>query len=181
MYSDGSNESYGGQLLPNGDVRVGMDLWHAGYDWRIAGQVTTVKFAYNWYSAAATLSGIPGLIRGVGELAFGSTAARVFWSGGKAAMQEAASYATVNGAKTLEMTPVGKTLEFATERLGYRITRPLWSVASRQFAAGAAGDIQVFHGSVVGLRSVWATVEWETLLNNPEVRDIIFHNVFKLQ
>lgn len=68
---------------------------------------------------------------------------RVFWSGGQAAKEAAADFATANGAKTLEMTTVGRALE----RLPYnRFTAKLWDAASAGFAATARGDANVFIG-----------------------------------
>lgn len=82
---------------------------------------------------------------------------RVFWSGGSAAKEAAAEFATANGAKTLEMTAVGRTLE----RLPYnRATAKLWDAASAGFAATARGEANVFIGpSFRGSESVFGRIE----------------------
>ena len=69
---------------------------------------------------------------------------RVFWSGGDMAKIAAMDYAKKNGAITLEMTTKGKLLDVATKALGYKRTRNLWNIASRQFALGARGNVNVF-------------------------------------
>ncbi len=85
------------------------------------------------------------------------TGNHVFWSGGQAAKSAAADYAAANGAKTLEMTAVGRALE----RLPYnRLTAKLWDAASAGFAATAKGDANVFIGSSFrGGESVFGRIE----------------------
>jgi RHS repeat-associated protein len=82
---------------------------------------------------------------------------RVFWSGGEVAKNAAADYAKANGAKTLEMTVVGRSLE----RLPYnKFTAKLWDGASAGFAATARGDANVFIGpSFRGAGSVFGRIE----------------------
>ena len=82
---------------------------------------------------------------------------RVFWSGGPAAKEAAAEFAAANGAKTLEMTAVGRALE----RLPYnRVTAKLWDAASAGFAATARGEANVFIGPAFrGSESVFGRIE----------------------
>lgn len=82
---------------------------------------------------------------------------RVFWSGGSTAKEAAAEFAAANGAKTLEMTAVGRTLE----RLPYnRATAKLWDAASAGFAATARGEANVFIGPTFrGSESVFGRIE----------------------
>jgi RHS repeat-associated protein len=82
---------------------------------------------------------------------------RVFWSGGQPAKEAAEAFAKANGAKTLEMTTVGRALE----RLPYnRFTAGLWDAASAGFAATARGDANVFIGpSFRGAGSTFGRIE----------------------
>ena len=105
-------------------------------------------------------------------------ATRVFWSGGKQAKMAAEKFAKANAGKTLEMTLQGKTLTKLTDLTSYKLTQPLWKLASSSFARGAKGPVNVFHNanSGVRLKSVWRTTEYPILKNKNE---IIYHNVFK--
>jgi RHS repeat-associated protein len=101
---------------------------------------------------------------------------RVFWSGGDLAREAAQAWARANNHVTLEMTKMGKRVEQATRGLNWREVIPKWKAASREFAAGAEGEIHVFHSSKgVSLESVWGTVENQILLNSPKVTRIIYH------
>mgnify|MGYP000964145549 CR=1 FL=1 len=102
---------------------------------------------------------------------------RVFWSGGQhpQTMQAAAQFAVRNGAVTLEMTRVGKTLELLGQYLPRSIMTPFWQGASSAFAQGAQGTAHVFHGSVVHLGRVWATTEYPILMQNQI--PLMFHSV----
>ena len=106
-------------------------------------------------------------------------ARRVFWSGGKEARQAAEGWAKSNNAVTLEMTEVGQRLQQTTKGMDWLTqARPQWIAASQEFAAGASGEVHVFHNSEgVSLQSVWATVEYWVLMSNPYVTRIIYHVV----
>lgn len=108
-----------------------------------------------------------------GPMAFAKTvpqaAGRVFWSGGvETAMKPAAKWALENGGRTLEQTVGGAALNatqkgaewlLMNERKASRAMAPLWNAASRSFAKGAKGDVNVFLGPKVRPGSVWKTVE----------------------
>lgn len=99
---------------------------------------------------------------------------RVFWSGGSTAKDAAEAFARQTGGQTLEMTRFGRFLDTITTRQTYPYLKPLWNHASRSFATGAEGPINVFHSSRgVRLESVWRTVEYPKLMeaSNP----IIYH------
>jgi len=69
---------------------------------------------------------------------------RVFWSGGKSAMEAAESFAKANGGTTLEMTAAGQRLTQTTKRLDWATqAKPMWETASASFARGASGEVQV--------------------------------------
>jgi RHS repeat-associated protein len=74
-----------------------------------------------------------------------TSSVRVFWSGGVA--NEAASYAKSIGAKTLEMTAVGKTLVKVSPSIPRAISNQLWRAASAWWALGAQGSAVVVLGS----------------------------------
>ncbi len=109
----------------------------------------------------------------------GQTIGRVFWSGGKVAQKAAEAWAKVNNATTLEMTKAGQRLQETTKGLDWLTqARPQWVAASQEFAAGATGEVHVFHNSGgVSLQSIWATVEYQALMLNPNVTQIIYHVV----
>ena len=82
-------------------------------------------------------------------------------------MQAAESFARATGGQTLEMTRLGRALSLGSSILPRVVTNPLWRRASRRFAEGASGAVNVFH-SVNGVRlgSVWRTIEYPILRNN---------------
>jgi filamentous hemagglutinin len=47
-----------------------------------------------------------------------------------------------------------------------------WRQASSEFAAGASGNVRVLQGDAVGVKSVWAEVEFPALKANPNVTTI---------
>ena len=102
---------------------------------------------------------------------------RVSWSGGEAARDAAAAWASSNGATTLEMTISGARIARIAPRLDWQgRARSLWIQASEKFASGAAGEVHVFQDSTgVSLQSIWSTVEYPALRSNPSVARIIYH------
>jgi RHS repeat-associated protein len=102
---------------------------------------------------------------------------RVFWSGGSIAEKAAEAYAKQNGGSTLGMTQAGQGLTAATNGMDYTTQAlPLWENASKEFAQSASGEVHVFQRALgVDCQSVWARVEYPTLLNNPNVTKIVYH------
>jgi hypothetical protein len=98
---------------------------------------------------------------------------RVFWSGGNAAKQAAASFAERTGGTTLEMTSAGRALEGA--QLPWAEAKPLWQEASREFATGAQGQVDVFMSRAARPDSIWRTIERPALESNAAVNSIRFH------
>ena len=80
--------------------------------------------------------------RGIGLLSKGE--GRIFWSGGKVAMDKATQEAIINGGKTLEMSKRGQILTTITKVIPYKYTEPLWKLASKSWASGAEGSARVF-------------------------------------
>jgi hypothetical protein len=63
----------------------------------------------------------------------------------------------------------------------YTVIQLLLLLNSEKYAAGASGDVYVFVDIAnYSSKSIWATVERPTLLNNPAVNGIIYHSVGNL-
>jgi RHS repeat-associated protein len=99
----------------------------------------------------------------------------VFYSGeGNRALAEA--FAQANGKLTLEMTEGGGFLDqlglFDAEGLTFSEAKEVWAALSQQFAAGASGTAV---GFVEGASptGIFTTVEYPTLLNNPNIVNVI--------
>jgi RHS repeat-associated protein len=100
---------------------------------------------------------------------------RLFWSG-QGSREAAEAFAKANGAKTLEMTATGKVLDKITTAGNFKYMKPLWNAASKRFAKGAKGDVDVFHsGKGVRVDSVWAKKEYPIL--KKQGNDINYHVV----
>jgi hypothetical protein len=69
---------------------------------------------------------------------------RVFWSGGPPAKSAAQEWANNNNGLTLEMTPKGIVLTYATEDWDWAKERPYWAILSAEFASQAEGVVHVF-------------------------------------
>jgi len=93
--------------------------------------------------------------------AFSAGEKSLFWSGGIRA--EASMLAQQTGLKTLEQTLGGRALTAVGNYLPEAITNPLWKLASANFAANATGTVHVASGSGMGLKSIWATIEYPIL------------------
>lgn len=155
--------------------------------------------AYKQMNTALTVSGTGGLVKGglglVGKAALkqgivkGGEAAitgttntsRVFWSGGEVAKNAAENFAIKNGSTTLEMTEKGIYLTNKTKGMAWEEAKSLWDDASRQFAQGAKGEVNVFQRADVGVKteSVWARVEYPKLINNANITKINYHVIMK--
>lgn len=66
------------------------------------------------------------------------------------------------------MTPAGKSLEKLTKVMDWSEAKPLWEAASREFAEGASGSVNVFQNGSrgVSLESVWRNIEYPVLKQN---------------
>lgn len=124
-------------------------------------------------SGQLAVAGLYGLQIGTSEIAaskvlegvanfigFGKGAGRVFRSGGDVAKNAAADYAVTNGGRTLEMTWVGRGLEYATEKTSYNTMKPFWDYASYSFGRGTQGTANEFINQArYRSGSIWDTVE----------------------
>ena len=114
---------------------------------------------------ASTVSSA-GVVAGTKMLADNATqafsgAAQVFWSGGDVAKDAARQVANNFGGKTLEMTGLGQYLE------RIEASYSAWQAASMNFANvarnGGSAIFSIQNASGVGLRSIWATIEYPLL------------------
>ena len=80
---------------------------------------------------------------------------RVFYSGGDVARLAAERFARANGAMTLDMTNVGKFLQWATGKFGWDNTKWLWALASKWWASGAKDQVDVFLNDVLRSDADW--------------------------
>lgn len=127
---------------------------------------TVGKWTFNAEAAVVSGAGAKALQTKLTTPANG----RVFWSGGTQARGAADAFARANGGTTLEMTFTGRALDFITTDATYPYLKPAWNAASKNFARGASGGVDVFHaGSGVRLESVWRTVEYPQLINQGNV------------
>jgi len=96
-----------------------------------------------------------------------NTTTRVFWSGGNATKNAAASFAKANGMKTLEMTILGRLMNVTSSYLPRSISNPFWRMLSKNFAKSARGEAH-FVTTTAGPRagSIWLKIEKPILQNN---------------
>ena len=90
---------------------------------------------------------------------------RVFWSGNL--RNEAMQFAIESQMTTLEMTRIGRSLEWLTNNTSYKLTEPLCKAASRMYAGGAQGTAYALlrKGLKEGV-GIWNTIEKPILVKN---------------
>ena len=90
---------------------------------------------------------------------------RVLWTRGKEARKAAVRYAKSNGATTLEMTARGRILTVAGIVLPRGLRQRLWETASKKFATGAKGPVNVFFNpSTADRNSAFSRIELPELI-----------------
>ncbi|PRQ02443.1 putative deoxyribonuclease RhsC [Enhygromyxa salina] len=104
----------------------------------------------------------------------------VFWSGPR--MADAQRWAAANGKTTLEQTAGGRYLDglnlfdTPTSGLSGAEAAQVWDAASRRFAEGASGDVNVFSTGATRFGAwgerTWWRLERPTLAANPDVNSI---------
>jgi len=96
----------------------------------------------------------------------------VFWSGIPGGKRQAAEWVEKHGGTTLE----NQLKKHGIELPPFDRTKPetvaAWENASKQFAEGARGQVRVLQEDAVGVRSVWGRVEYDALIQNPNVTSI---------
>ena len=128
---------------------------------------------------AALLAGLGLYLAGPALLEFlgSAVAASIFWSGGSTAESIAEEFADAIGGKTIGMSPfgsIGEELQAALEADGApweQIRQNVWEPLSQQFAGSAQGTATAFVNNL-NPNSVWASVEYPTLMNNPAINQI---------
>ena len=96
----------------------------------------------------------------------------VFWSGIKNGDQAAAAWAAKNGGTTLEMALAARGVSMPAWNPNNPAVVSAWRLASRDFAAGASGNVRVLQANSVRTSSVWAEVEFPALMANRSVTSI---------
>ncbi len=140
----------------SGPPAPGMaQFWNSAASWGNAAFIGTGVVLAGVPAVAEAAVAAPAIATSV---LYGPATNRVFWSG--AGYFGARAYASMTGGSTLEMTPVGSTLEFLGERgIPWSIMQPLWASASRVFAGGAQGPVLMFQGLNGYTGNIWNTVE----------------------
>jgi RHS repeat-associated protein len=125
---------------------------------------------------ALTVGGAAKIVRTILRVVKTTTVVRVFWSGSRTAMSAAAEWASNNGGTTLEATTAGQAID---QQAGWEAAQTAWSEAAQTFAAGASGEVASFQAAEgVSIDSVWASVEYPALMNNPNVTGIQYFIVY---
>jgi RHS repeat-associated protein len=155
-----SSSGFGGEITTSGGTTVQSPSIMYNEPLKASGAITEDNTIANIFIGNAVLKPLFGG-------ASASATGRVFWSGGKLAKGEAASFAAANGMKTLEMTPAGSIMNTVSPFLPKSITTPIWNNLSSNFAKGAAGEANFFT-TVAGPKatSIWSTVEQPILQSN---------------
>jgi RHS repeat-associated protein len=120
--------------------------------------------------------GVPVPVRPKGfsaakELATGADEA-VFWSGIRNGDVAAANWVAGNGGATLEITLAARGVRLPVWDVSNPVSIAAWRQASREFAAGASGNVRVLQLDAVRLKSFWAEVEFPALKANPNINSI---------
>ena len=96
----------------------------------------------------------------------------VFWSGIRGGDERASEWATKNGGVTLESRLRESGIQLPTFDRNKSASVAAWENASREFAAGAQGDVRVLQEDAVRVTSVWARIEFPMLQTNAAVTSI---------
>ena len=103
-----------------------------------------------------------------------SGAAQVFWSGQKLAENAAREFANDIGAKTLEMTRLGKALEQSGA------SNTVWNAASSNFANVANNSSSAIYSiqnaAGVRIQSIWSTVEYPLMKGKDIIYGVVSQN-----
>jgi hypothetical protein len=96
----------------------------------------------------------------------------VFWSGIRGGAGTGSQWAASNGGATLESTIARGGIKLPAWDPSNVASVAAWRSASREFAAGARGNVRVLQDDAVRVRSIWAQVEYPALTANPRVTSI---------
>jgi RHS repeat-associated protein len=170
--------------------------WRWGYGkghvsgWKVAFDATRV--GGTTVITATTVAGAPGVISGGvnagldylasrGAAATEEATTSIFYCGGNLAKDAAEKYAgDIGGTILTDMTAEGRALTEATRGLSNIERIPIDEAASKIFANNASGTVHVFqNANGMGTFSIWGRIEYQELINNPNVTRIIEHWVFE--
>jgi RHS repeat-associated protein len=127
-------------------------------------------------------SGVPGSVRAAGQASasFNRFTTKpndaVFWSGLKGGETDAKAWVARNGGSTLETTIESRGINLPKWDKTNPASVEAWKKASEDFARGASGKVRVLQDETVRIESVWATVEYKALKENPNVTSIVAVN-----
>ena len=96
----------------------------------------------------------------------------VFWSGIRGGAGTASQWAASNAGATLESTIARGGIKLPAWDPSNVASVAAWRSASREFAAGARGNVRVLQDDAVRVRSIWAQVEYPALKANLRVTSI---------
>jgi RHS repeat-associated protein len=158
-----------------GDTSARDGLGIIGPNGEAAPDTSTGWLLFPW-TTLSTISGAAAALNVGRSLLFG-TGVRVLWSGGGLpyAGTAARAWAEANGAMTLEMTLAGRALTALKPYVDFRLTLPLWKLASRGFAATAAGDVHLFVSATRSLGNFFMDLELPAIIENPAVQNFGIH------
>jgi RHS repeat-associated protein len=125
--------------------------------------------------ALGRISGVGDLFEAASDLAITPKLTRVFWSG-KSAAAAAEEWANANNGITLGMTEAGQATASLTQDIPWSEARPLWKVASGEFARSAGNSVvHVFQEASVSMDSIWREDEYSPLVKQGAT--MVFHFV----
>lgn len=96
----------------------------------------------------------------------------VFWSGIRGGADTASRWAASKGGATLESTMASRGVKLPAWDPSNPSSVVAWRSASKDFAAGARGNVRVLQDDAVRVNSIWAQVEYPALRANRRVTSI---------
>jgi hypothetical protein len=129
-----------------------------------ANAVAPIPAAVAEFGAVSIAGGIAlGAAPAVAEAAFATGEGQaVFWSGYPEAQTAAAEFAETTGGSTIESTFGGRILNAASPTIrsvSPTVTRFLWNGASKYYATGATGTVNVFLNQTLRNGNAWENIE----------------------
>ncbi len=123
------------------------------------GSVIRCRFVEILAAAGGSASRTTSRLGGLADRAMFRSAQRVFWSGGRPAMNAATRWASSHGATTIGLTRAGRVLSAADRMLPGVVVRPVWRGASWMYARGAHGTVHTFVRGRPSPSSIWLRTE----------------------
>jgi RHS repeat-associated protein len=162
--------------LPAAQMRIGDALQAQSGDWQTVTSIASLPGLHTVYNFEVETNH-DYFVGNLGVLVHNPSIC--LWTGGQDAMAAAQEYAEANGSVTLDMTEAGQQAAADAEGLpweGEGGGKEIFQDASRDFAASAEGEVNVFVGpNGIGQNSIFLNQELPQLLSNPEVTNIVYH------